>query len=1673
MARIARIIVRVFGWLTVIVLGIFLLVFILIQLPPVQNGIRKETVSFLQDKLKTKVVIGKLSISFPSKIVLENVLFEDQRKVTLLSGKRLAVNISLMKLLDNQLQIRHIELDSVRTNIYRRNEDSSFNFQYIVDAFATPTQPVDTTAAPMSVDLDRIDFYNVGGNFMDAHTGNDLDFVVKRFSTRVTRFLPDSMQYAIPTLFVDGLSGKMRQYKPLVAVVESQAQVEAKSDQPLTAKLDLGTVDLNNISFSYNNDISSVATSFNVGEMFAEVQSINLQSLEVNLTELALKNSRSVIKLGRSTEAKKVAVQAGKEVEAQVNNPWKVKVSEVDFENNDFKLDNDNEPIQRVGFDYAHFDLKDITLKASALEFTPVAFKGNVDQMAFADEKSKFLLKQLQANFIYDDKQISIEDLLLETDKTVLRDRAVLRFPSLASISKNPGEMQIDAKLDRTNISVKDLITWVPSFVEVPAFSQNQHAVFYVNTEVSGYLKNLFLPYLQFRGFSGTNIDAKGRIVGLPDAQNAVYDLTINKLVTNKKDINALLPKGTLPPNINLPNSINMSGSVNGSMAQLSSRFNINTDKGSIDGVATFSGTRKSYNLRANATNLDLGYIISNPSLGKVSANIVARGVGFDPATANAMVDFNVRSARVNGYTYRNVDADIELRKGIAYISADSRDPNASLKIRGTANLKGKFPALDFDISANRLDLHALGLVTEPMVLEGEIDADIINADPAALAGTINAGNLFITYKGERYHADSLSLVATSTAGRNSLKLRSKFANADLQGRYDLTEIAPAVMQTIDRYYNIPGFKPAPFKPQEWTLKLSVFPEPFLFQFMPQLKGSDSLIADASFNSVTNQLDVAAKASRLVFNNQTLDSLNLTAATAGDRLNYSLTAQSFNSPSLKLAHTTVAGYVANNQVLADATSRDPLGNTQYAFSALAQQEGDGARIKVNPGNLILNYDKWNVSGDNYVVVGPKGILINNLNISLGNQALLIQSSPPQLNAPININFSNFNIRTIARLANQDTLLADGVVNGLAIVRDVLGKPTFTSDLTIDNLTYKQDTVGNVKMNVQYESSNVIDANVQVSGRNDLSLTGKYYVSSEEMDLNVNLRRFDLATLKGLAAPHVRDAGGEMLGNISIKGKFTDPRVLGDLNFKGGFIAPSVLGERFTFPDDGFTITSDGLRLENFVVKDSLGNQATVNGAIYTKNFLDYRFDLTAKTKNFRVINSKPGYHKPFYGLLTVDSDIEITGTMESPRIDGFVFVQRTTDFYIVTPSPNPELQSRQGVVEFVDIDSLRGDTLQLAMVEDTVSRYANLKGLEFYLNLETDTAAQFTVVLDERNGDAIKMKGNGDIAMVIDKSGKVSLTGTYELTAGSYEISLNVVGERRFEIQRGSQITFTGDPTTGMINVTAVYIASAPALDLVQPQLVGRSPAEVNRFKQRLPFNVILNITGEIMQPIIKFDINLPENRGGEWSEVETKLEQVRRDEAELNKQVFALLLLNRFVGENPFEAADVSGDSYAETFMRETATRVLTEQLNQLTEGMLPGVDLNFGVVSYEDYSTGQHQNRTDLTVGVSKQLLNDRLRVNVGSNFQLEGGANTNQQRNNIIGDVSLDYQLSSDGRYIIRAYRRNEYEAVVEGQVIETGLSFIYTIDFDKFRDMFRRKPKEATLRKEENNKTTAQK
>jgi hypothetical protein len=118
------------------------------------------------------------------------------------------------------------------------------------------------------------------------------------------------------------------------------------------------------------------------------------------------------------------------------------------------------------------------------------------------------------------------------------------------------------------------------------------------------------------------------------------------------------------------------------------------------------------------------------------------------------------------------------------------------------------------------------------------------------------------------------------------------------------------------------------------------------------------------------------------------------------------------------------------------------------------------------------------------------------------------------------------------------------------------------------------------------------------------------------------------------------------------------------------------------------------------------------------------------------------------------------------------------------------------------------------------------------------------------------------------------------------------------------------------------------------------------------------------------------------------------------------------------------------------------------LSSKLIPGVELNFDIQSYDDYQTGTAQGRTQVGLGVKKQLFNERLSVQLGGAVDVEGDRAKQNSASEITSDVTVEYRLTKDGAYILKGFRQNQYEGAIEGQLVETGVGVLYVKDFDKW-------------------------
>ena len=1647
---------KIILWIIGGVFTLLILIAVLIQLPAVQNFAKDKAVTFLQNKIKTPVRLDHISISFPKEVIIEGLYLQDQSNDTLISAGKIAVDISLFKLISSEVEISNFELKDAVAKI-SKTKDSVFNFDYIVKAFAT-NEPKDPNSKPMKISVSKVKLDNVQFKFIDATSKNDVAVQLVHFDTKFNKFDLDNMKFDIPYINLDGVKLMLDQ-GAVEKVAETSVQVADTISKRPDFNLKLGTIKLTNIDVGYDNVSTSLDTGIRLKELSLKVNEIDLNKQLLDFEDFQLHELKGQLLLGKFDQKIKTP---DTDTTAIKKEGWQVKLKNAAITKTDFKFDDENKAKSAKGIDYAHLDLKEFNLQAKDIEYSSEEISGKIASLT-VKEKSGLNIQKLNTEFFYGPKKAYLKDLYLQTPKTLLKDRIEVSYRDIATIGDELGQMALEASLDNSKIAFSDILIFAPQLSNTNPFASNPNAVLLLNTKLKGKINDLSFPYFQISGIGSTRVAASGRITGLPDMKKAYFDINIQDLKSTSKDIYAFLPKGTIPNTIEIPQQIDLKGKFNGAINNFQTDIVLNSSFGSAKAKGYFDQRQKDlekYDMKISLLNFDIGRLIKNDSLGRISVNADVKGTGLNPKTANATVKALLAKAEFNGYAYKDLKLDGKIRSGLFDITAGMSDPNLDFDLVANGAFDDKFPKGKMKLNLDIADLQKLNLHAGPMKLRGEIVADITNGDPDMLNGTLGLNRIQILMDKDPIILDSISIVAITTIDTTSLKIRSQFMKADFKGRYRLSQMPTALQNTISHYYDTTKQPKKETADQQLAFNVYIDNDPVIKQLIPALTGLEPINIKGSYTSVNDSININGSIPRLVYGQNTISGGSILIETKDDAVVYSVNIDEIMNDQFRLPYTSLSGDVKNNTVTYDFHMRDKKKDDLYVIGGNVKQVEGTTEIRLDSDHLLLNYEAWTVNPENVVKIGPDGINADQFEISHQGNILKLQSQGNQKNAPLRIDFTNFEIATIFNIIKKEQVLMSGKINGNAVVNDVMAKPTFTSALQIDEFAFLEQPVGTIKIDVESKGPEVLAANIGITGNdNQVDLVGTYGIKSGAIDLDLDLDKFQMKSAQGFSMGAITDASGFLSGKFKITGTAENPSVLGDLNFNDVAMRVTQLNSVFKHIDEKVVINSEGIIFDKFSIFDEKDNDLVVDGKVLTSNFRDYRFDLTVNSENFRAINSEAKDNDLFYGDLFLDMDLIVKGSVESPIISGNLKINEDTKFTVVLPQSDPGIADREGIVEFVDQDNAM---LQQTEEMKSAVNSSALLGMDVAVNISIVKEAELSLIIDKGNGDFLKLQGEAELSGGIDPSGKTNLTGKYEVTEGAYEMSFNLI-RRKFDIKPGSYLIWNGEPTSADIDITAIYEVETAPIDLLGDQLGATSAAVRNTYKQKIPFQTLLKMKGELLKPEISFDILLPSGNYNVAADIvtasQTKLEQLRQEPSELNKQVFALLLLNRFIGENPF--ASEAGGASAESFARQSVSKILSQQLNDLAGDLIKGVQLDFDLDSTEDYSSGQMENRTDLNVNLSKQLLNDRLTVTVGSSFGLEGEQHENQEANNIAGDISAAYSLTSDGRYKVRAYRKNEYQMALQGQVIETGVAFVVTMDYNKFRELFHRSQEEKDL------------
>jgi len=1630
---------------------LFLGLIIAIQVPSVQNFAKNGLVSYLEKKIHTKVELQKIDIGFPNKLSLENLYLEGQKGDTLLYAQSMKVGLNMWQLLRNKADITSINFQDLKVNVVK-NSEGFFNFQYIIDAFAVDEEESDSK--PFIISLDRINLEKISVTYVDEQLKSQLSVFFNSLDTRVTDFDLEKNSYAIEYLQLDGLKLSVRQDILEGLTDEIVPKMEHTIDNNQSPfRLDLGKISLTNIAVDYSDLITNTHFTTKFKQLIVNPKQIDIEKNIYQLESIAFEDAIVIAELtNENSKANKI--------ENSESLPIFLAISSLDTKNISVQyrnLSGNQSATNELNFD--NLKIENFHSQVENIVYSSDDILAKVKNLSFK-EHSGLQIDALKGDIKYGENETYIKNLFLQTPNTLVRDELVLNYHSKSDLTDNLENVSVKVNLDRSFIGFKDLLLISPQLRNQPPFTHYSDAKLYVNTTLRGNLQRLYIDHLELSGIEQTRIRARGWVSHILNPNQLDFDLKIQEFKSNASTVKKILPKDVFPSSISLPENFQIAGQVKGSLQNINAKLGLKSSFGDATLAALFDlrfANDEKYYLDAALHNFDMGKLIQNRQLGKITGTILAKGESLDFTKTQATLKAEIKRAEFNNYFYHDIGLDATIKQGNYTAHIESNDENALININASGIYSKENISLALDGIIEKINLKELRFSESTFSIAGQLDGAFTSLDPDALNGQLFLENFAISDGKEIYPIQDLSFFAISNEEANILQINSQIVDLQLSGKYLLTQISESLVQTINSYYQFTEQKTPDShsiaEGQYFTIVGAIKDDDLIRKFIPDLHYFETINLVGNYQADQRKLTVNASAPLIEYETNKSENVLINLENNAESLQLVANIGGFSNNSFSLNEVNLGATVANNTLRFDLSVLDSNQELQYYFAALLDAQTEEKRLILDPNGLKLNYEDWMVSDDNYLAIASNGLYAHRILLQNNESEIYIDSEVKIPNSPLTITFKDFQIETITRIVQTDSLLANGVINGTAQLRDLQKNLAFTADVDVTQLKMYGNPLGTLSINAQSVEDNRIDIVVSLrENNNDVLVKGAYISTANAFDFDIDIQSLQMQSIQGFSMNQIRESRGYLSGIFKASGTPQQPKIVGKLKFNDVGMRLVAINSVFQNINDEIEFRPNGIFFHQFKINDEGNNALVLDGNILTETYRNFKFGLNIKGNDFKIVSSEKDESAILYGIMAVDADLNIRGDLNLPKIDGRIAVTDQTDFTFVLPQSSPALQERDGIIEFVDQDQLALlDTLEDE--EEVVNK--TIEGLDVNLNISVDKEAKISIVIDKTNGDFVKLQGEAELTGGIDPSGKMTLLGRYEVEDGAYEMSVNVL-KRKFDIQEGSSITWTGEPTKADVDITAIYATKAAPLDLVEQQLQGRDAAYINMFKQRIPFYANLKMKGELLKPEISFDITTDKTNPSVDSEVtETvvnKLQELKTAESELNKQVFALLLLNRFVGENPFQS---SAGLTAEGMARQSVSKLLSQQLNNLASDLIQGVEIDFDLDSTEDYTSGQKSNRTDLNIDVSKRLLNDRLKVSIGSNFGLEGQERQNENMTNIAGDIDIEYQLSKDGRYLLKAYRKDEYQVALQGQIIETGIGFIITLEYNKFKELLRRK------------------
>lgn len=1330
----------------------------------------------------------------------------------------------------------------------------------------------------------------------------------------------------------------------------------------------------------------------------------------------------------------------------------------------------DKEWLPRRGdgrFDLAHMFVTDLSadLRLPVLKNDEV--KVDLRRLTFR-ERSGLDVEKISGQF-------HLTQGLLEVENPVIEFPGTHIFPGNMSFELNGWHdmgRQLLARplrlsLDEATITPSDFSCFLPALA-------NYRQTVWLTVDATYHDGHLSVANLDIISQPGLSLELQGDVRGITGPlEEMKADFPVLRLSASGEAINSIvtdfahLPQSTLDFITRL-GDVELNASVAGSArgARFDGHVSVAQGEADIDAEYRMSqdGTRY-LDGKVHTSLFELGSLLDNEDFGSITADVDA-GIAFKGKDISGHAKLDVPLFTYKGYPYSAISGEMDKRGDQIEGEVHVADPNLDFDIEGTAALRGAASMLDVRADVRTLNLSALNLGTpyDDISVTGTLDASLTGNNLGNVEGYLDVSGLrFSSARYPEIVCDNIHLESQRRELPHSLTLTSDYVDMSVIGEYDLAAL-PASFKELVSYF-LPDLVP-PGKIQGGAAQ--DFDFTILYKkdsgLLERVKSPVTLFEDLMLKgSFDSQRGMARLDMDIPYMRQGKDKLlkntrlSLDVDTAADRCRLLLGTVVPNKKgdiSFNLEGNASDGVLDTDLSWDLGRKRAYKGNVSLSttFGKDLESGHDVVDVTVNKSRFEVNDTTWHIDPAS-IRYSDKSVRINGVKVHrAGQYALIDGTATASPEDTVKVSLRDIDLDYVFETLAIEYVQFGGRASGTLSASSVFTKAPVvcTDDLVVSDMTYNHCVLGDahIKSHLDMERKSVyLDADILERRDRVARIYGDIFVVGDSLSLFCEADKVNVAFLQPFMAAFTSSVEGRASGKVHLYGTFKDIDLTGRVFADSLRMKVDVLNTYYTVRDS-VLLTPGNIIIDNVTVRDREGHTALLNGRVMHEYFHNPRFDFTfTNARDFLVYDTNAAINPIWYGTIYGNG----TGSMHG--VPGFIDIKvdmttapRSTFTFVLSDTEEAES------FEFLTFTDKRKEALEAAMVEkhvtedtrpwyvrefeerlksggshaDTPTRYA------MDIRVTATPSSDLTIVMDPVAGDKIKANGEGALRMSYNSEGELDLYGTYTISKGSYNFTMQDVIVRDFKIREGSKITFTGDPLAADLDITAAYRVNTSLTDLDKSFADDR---ELNR--TNVPVEALLRVSGPMQSPDINFDIELPTLT----EDVSRKVKSIISTSDMMNRQIVYLLALNRFY------TPDYMGTDGSNNELASVASTTLSTQLSSMLGELTPGW-------SFSPYFRTERGDFSDMEVdlALSSTLLNNRLVLNGNLGYRDKATSSTT-----FIGDFDIEYMLNRSGSLRLKAYNHfNDQNYYLRSALTTQGVGIIFKKDFNRFLPgIFRRK------------------